>query len=265
MADRKKCFVITPIGNETDPIRRHIDGIIEAVIVPALGSKYDVVVAHKITTPGPITKQVISEIYSADLVIANLTDRNPNVMYELAFRHSLGKPVIMIAEAGTALPSDIIMERTIFYRNDAAGVLELRTMLIKTEQDLDFERIGSPIYDVIHEIDAEAKILKASAEATSDGISSVDSISLQFILNKLDRIEERLQKESPFAGSNFSNCRLDLVGSSTLRDLSLLVEKDSHELPIDLFKILFMNRFNKLEQELNQQEKELQKLKKENG
>ena len=57
---KKRCFIITPIGDETDPIRRHIDGIIDAAIVPALGSKYEISVSHKISEPGSITKQIIS-------------------------------------------------------------------------------------------------------------------------------------------------------------------------------------------------------------
>ena len=109
LEQKKKCFIITPIGDETEPIRRHIEGIIEAAIKPALGEKYDIIVAHEISEPGSITKQVINEIYQDDLVIANLTGKNPNVMYELALRHAIAKPAIMIAEKGTALPSDIIM------------------------------------------------------------------------------------------------------------------------------------------------------------
>ena len=97
-------------------------------------------VAHKISEPGSITKQIIKEIYSDKLAIANLTNKNPNVMYELAFRHSLGKPVIMIAEKGTPLPSDIIMERTIFYQNDAQGVLELKDNIITAEAKIDFNK-----------------------------------------------------------------------------------------------------------------------------
>ena len=126
MAQKEQCFIITPIGDDTDPIRRHIEGVIDAAITPALGEEYDIVVAHKIGEPGSITKQVIDKVYHSKLVIANLTNRNPNVMYELALRHATGKPVIMIAERGTPLPSDIIMQRTIFYYNDAKGVLELR-------------------------------------------------------------------------------------------------------------------------------------------
>ena len=143
--EKKNCFVITPIGGDGSAIRRHIDGIIQAAIVPVLEPEYKVVVAHKISEPGSITKQVIKHIYSDALVITNLTEKNPNVMYELAFRHSLGKPVIMIAEKGTNLPSDIIMERTIFYQNDASGVLELREELEKAlkERQLDSIAVNS--------------------------------------------------------------------------------------------------------------------------
>lgn len=188
MAEKKRCFVITPIGGDTDPIRRHIEGIIDAAIEPALGGKYEIVVAHRISTPGTITKQIIKEIYQDELVIANLTDRNPNVMYELAFRHSLGKPVIMIAEKSTALPSDIIMERVIFYHNDARGALELREALVDAENEVDFEKETSPIYDVISEADADAKIVdmtKSMHEATNNDV-------LQYILKKLNNLEDAL-------------------------------------------------------------------------
>jgi len=37
MSEKKKCFIVTPIGGENEPIRRHIDGIIDAAIIPALG------------------------------------------------------------------------------------------------------------------------------------------------------------------------------------------------------------------------------------
>ncbi|MBE6785589.1 MAG: hypothetical protein E7538_05055 [Ruminococcaceae bacterium] len=180
--ERKKCFVITPIGKETDPIRRHIDGIIEAAIIPALGDKYDIIVAHKIATPGTITKQIINEIYSDDLVIANLTERNPNVMYELAFRHAIGKPMIMISEEDTNLPTDIIMERTIFYHNDAKGVLELRDALIKAEQAIDFSAKMGPIIDIMGDISHDTSVL--------ENVNVKDKEPLEYIMNRLTKIEE---------------------------------------------------------------------------
>ena len=186
-ADKERCFIITPIGDDTDPIRRHIEGIIDAAITPALSNNYEIVVAHKISEPGSITKQIITEIYNSKLVIANLTSRNPNVMYELALRHAIGKPAIMIAEKGTALPSDIIMQRTIFYHNDARGVLELREELKKAEQDISFSEKCGPIYDVLGDISHDTDLLKNVEETDAKNIQP-----MEFILHRLNRIEDAI-------------------------------------------------------------------------
>ena len=122
-----------------------------------------------------------------------MTNKNPNVMYELAFRHSLGKPVIMIAEKGTPLPSDIIMERTIFYQNDAQGVLELKDNIIAAEAKIDFNKESSPIYDVIQEFDREAQIIKISETQFVDQSDKENSNILWYILQKLNNLEDSVQ------------------------------------------------------------------------
>lgn len=185
---KEKCFIITPIGNKNDEIRRHIDGIIDAVIKPAIEDKYEIVVSHKINDIGSINKQIIREIYADKLVIANLTTINPNVMYELAFRHSIGKPVVVIAEEGTNLPFDISVERTIFYRNDALGTIELQQKLKEFIDNIDFEIISGPIHDVIKEYNQESFFIK-NYESYADQ-DNVDS--LKFIINRLNSIEDSI-------------------------------------------------------------------------
>ena len=139
---KKKCFIITPIGSDNSDIRRQIDGVIDACIIPALDD-FEVSVSHRISTPGSINNQIISHIYQDDLVIANLTSLNPNVMYELAFRHAIRKPIIVIKNKndGCNLPFDIKDDRTIFYNNDIKGTLELKEELEKYLKDIDY---GTP-------------------------------------------------------------------------------------------------------------------------
>lgn len=129
---KKVCFIITPIGSDDSDIRRLADGLINGAIRPAVTKfDYEPIVSHRLSNPGSITHQVIEFLIKADLVIANLTGLNPNVMYELALRHAIRLPVLMIAEKGTSLPFDIAPERTIFYTNDIAGGLELQIELEK--------------------------------------------------------------------------------------------------------------------------------------
>lgn len=183
--DKKRCFIITPIGNDNDSIRRHIDGIIDAAIKPALEPDYEVVAAHKITETGTITKQIIKEIYQDELAIANLTGNNPNVMYELAIRYCLGKPVLTIAEKGTSLPFDVMPERTIFYINDPKGSLDLKAAIRKYVANLDISKKGSPIHDIIHEIDADAEVLSIVKSSPKGNLTPVverqTGVGLQFV------------------------------------------------------------------------------------
>ena len=148
---RKTAFMITPVGSDISDIRRAAEGVIDAVIIPVLEKhNIDLTVPHRIDDIGNITNQVIKLIVEADLVIANLTTLNANVMYELAVRHAKRLPVIIIAEEGTKLPFDVTTERTFFYANDMAGVKKLFGQLDKTvPRALLDNNPSNPIYNAI--------------------------------------------------------------------------------------------------------------------
>ena len=130
VAEAKNCFIVTPIGPDGSNTRRAAEGLVDEVIEPVLSELgFNSVVAHRIPRPGSITDQVIQELLDAPLVIANLSELNPNVMYELAVRHCVGKPIIVLATEGTVLPFDINAERTIFYKDDMAGAAKLKPQL----------------------------------------------------------------------------------------------------------------------------------------
>lgn len=183
--DKKVCFVITPIGDNNTEIRRHIDGIIDQAIEPALGEKYEIVVAHRKYEIGSINDRVIKSVFESDLVIANLTNTNPNVMFELAIRYSFGKPAIVIAEKGTKLPFDVIDENTIFYVNDPAGANELKQSIIEYEKNinLDKEEYG-PVFKVINKIPLYNKV------ESGEGVSS--ETQMQYIIDRLDSLEKNI-------------------------------------------------------------------------
>lgn len=186
---RKKCFVITPIGEENTDIRRHIDGVIDHAIKPAIGYKYEIVVAHRKYEIGSISERVIRDIYEADLAIANLTTLNPNVMFELAIRYSFGKPTIVIAEKGTDLPFDIIDENTIFYVNDQTGGDELKRKLREFEGNINCENhTYGPVYKVI------GSLPLLNAIESKENVSTHE-LMLYFInrLNSLEKIMTNIE------------------------------------------------------------------------
>lgn len=126
----KKCFYITPIGDKASPQFSKLEGLKENVLIPVLdGLGYGLEVAHTIDSPGSINDQIFERIVNSELVIVNLTGLNPNVMYELAVRHSYGKPCVMICESDTKLPFDLLAERTIFFEDTIKGSGELKVDL----------------------------------------------------------------------------------------------------------------------------------------
>ena len=178
---RKTCFVISPIGQPNSDIRRHIDGVIEQAIEPVLKElDYSVEVSHKIDETGSVSKQIIERILNAELVVANLTSLNPNVMYELAIRHCACRPVITIAEHGTPLPFDVSDERTIFYINDMNGVGGLKRELAGQLEHLSSDPSpDNPVYRV-----SQSAVLKHP-----DGTGLKEA---QFLYQYLQRLEGSL-------------------------------------------------------------------------
>lgn len=186
--EKKVCFVITPIGDNNSDIRRHIDGIIDQAIEPAIGEKYDIVVAHRKYEIGSINDRVIKSVYEADLVIGNLTNTNPNVMFELAIRYSFGRPAIVIAEEGTKLPFDVVDENTIFYVNDPAGANELRQKIVEFEDGIDFEKKEyGPVFKVINKIPLYNEV-ESGKEVSNEQL-------LQYVIDRLDSLEKNINIE----------------------------------------------------------------------
>lgn len=200
----KKCFIVTPIGPDNSNDRRAAEGVIDAVIVPTLVElgfdESNIAVAHRIASAGSINKQVIQHIFKDDLVITNLTNLNPNVMYELAIRHCARKPVIQICEQDTKLPFDIIEERTIFYTNDMLGVVQLKDRLKGMVPVVISDNYpDNPVHRaILSSVISQSTTISDTDKLILDRLEKIESMfsRVDFTQNKpiLDRIIERNNK-----------------------------------------------------------------------
>jgi hypothetical protein len=184
MSDKpaKRCFLITPIGADLTETRRRADGLLAAVLRPVLGDLgFEVIVSHEISAPGSITKQVIEHLLNAELVVANLSELNPNVMYELAVRHCVRLPVVALAEFGTKLPFDISDERTIFFSNDMAGVEDLKP------------RLRHAVQGALKEGSVDNPVYRAATQHVMKEVAAGNDVQ-KFILERVERIEEGLSR-----------------------------------------------------------------------
>lgn len=147
----RTCFIVSPIGNRLDPRgtegrTRYEDNVQmwAEVLEPAceeLG--LSPIRADKIAHPGEITEQIFVYLRDADVVIADLSGANPNVMYELGLRHTRDKLTIQIGEYGR-LPFDVNTIRTIQFTRTEAGRIDARNSLINALR-AGLEGKGSPV------------------------------------------------------------------------------------------------------------------------
>jgi hypothetical protein len=62
-----------------------------------------------------IQAKILQNIYENEIVVCDISTRNPNVMLEWGMRLTTKKPTLVIAERGTPLPFDTGVIDTIFY------------------------------------------------------------------------------------------------------------------------------------------------------
>ncbi len=163
----KTCFVIIGFGTKPDlrssPIREiDLDKTFKNIVQPAFKEMgFDCFRALEKNTTGSIDKVMYHWIYKADIVVADISTLNPNVMYELGVRHAL-KPysTIIISESQQMkeLPFDINHNVILKYEHLGKGIDFEEVMRFKeelqkvTKQILGQKLVDSPVYDFLPDL-----------------------------------------------------------------------------------------------------------------
>jgi hypothetical protein len=128
----KTCFVVMPIGKAGTPEHAHFRAVFTQMKPTIERAGYAAIRADDIQKSGAITRDIVSRLAESDLVIADLTDLNPNVFYELGVRHALrgvGTVMIIDERRSTDIPFDLGSYRVIKYSGDLTGIESLNTAL----------------------------------------------------------------------------------------------------------------------------------------
>lgn len=149
-------------NGKKDLIKKDLDYIYKEIIKKGVeefevdGKKYFDEVLRYDEKVGSIIKGIVQKLKDADLVIADLTGLNPNVMYELGVRHALKRGTIMLTQDFSYFPSDLrdymtvvygfssdIHEQPINYENFKRDLHKNISELLKSE------KVDSPVLEYI--------------------------------------------------------------------------------------------------------------------
>jgi hypothetical protein len=116
------CFVLMPF-------REPFDTYYLSIIKPAVhAARLTAVRGDSLFRPSPIMADIWQMTQDAKVLVAELTEKNANVFYELGLAHAIGKPVVLIADNLTDIPFDLQSLRVIIYdKNEPAWGTELKT------------------------------------------------------------------------------------------------------------------------------------------
>lgn len=119
--------MIMPFADAFDEVYDTIKAAVEGPELSLICSRAD-----DLQGGGHIIEDILRQIAEAEVVVADLTGRNPNVFYELGIVQMV-KPVdkvFLLAQDAESIPFDVRVFRTIIYRQSIHGARELTEKLI---------------------------------------------------------------------------------------------------------------------------------------
>ncbi len=167
----KKCFVISPIGADGSETRKRADKLYKYIISEVCAEcGFEAIRVDQINQSDSITQTIIDYLKQSELVIADMTDHNPNAFYEMGYRAAMGKPMIHVKEKGQGIPFDISNIRAFDYDlTDLDAVAEVKERLKQTVNAFDFNQ----------------NVIDENTEATKGDDSKVDFSQILPVLYKI--------------------------------------------------------------------------------
>ena len=120
----KYCFVLMPFLLEwSDRLYKHLKQILNS-------KEYSCERADDLYG-SDVLEDIWIAINTAEIIIADITSKNPNVFYEIGIAHTLGKKVILLTQSEADIPFDFKRFRHIIYEDNVDGFKVLQNEIPK--------------------------------------------------------------------------------------------------------------------------------------
>lgn len=208
---KEKCFVIMPISDQGDYSVGHFTKVYEQIIKPSVEEAgYEAYRVDENNICDSIINKIFSAIQECPMAVCDLSNRNPNVLYELGIRQAYDKPVVLIQDDKTDKIFDVSGISTVFYKSARLyeDVIEAR------------ENIKNAILSTKEgKINTLAKIIKVNAADFSNiEVSQDDKINvmLEGIYNEIKELKSGNREDYLYPITIRTRNRDNLIGDLIL-------------------------------------------------
>jgi len=144
-SDPAQRLIVTPVPQRTFSTKYESDIFVFMPFSPELSPVYEdqlksiaqklgksIARADDFFTNDQIMNEIWTALVNTKLVIADCTQRNPNVFYEIGLAHAVGKPTILITQNSEDIPFDLRHRRYLKYELTPRGMKSFEETLEKT-------------------------------------------------------------------------------------------------------------------------------------
>lgn len=235
----RTCFVIMPFSSTDTCTEEEWTWIFENVLKPAVeDAGLDYECRRSSATRGNIVADILRDLQEAYVVIADLTDRNVNVFYELGVRHSFSDRSIILAQRQEDIPFDLHAYAYHVYdwRTDTGrSELTRKVHQLLAEVDTNPDRSDNPVSDFLRltsepverqmniSVEPEDVVTAQSlAGSGTDGLNSAD-FARRLVQSGSDRVVNQVLR---LTRTELQPLMKTALGDLNQREVPRSVEKD---------------------------------------
>lgn len=104
--ENKKCGIIMPISPHPDYPKDHWNEVLNILTEAISRTEFEPRLVSDDVAIGLIHERIVNNIYNDDIVVCDVSSKNPNVMFELGMRLAFDKPTIIIKDEKTGYSFD---------------------------------------------------------------------------------------------------------------------------------------------------------------
>lgn len=180
------CFIIMPIADPDGYEKGHFKKVYEDLFKVACDkSGFHAIRADEVQQTNLIHLDILQKLIDSPMAICDLSNRNPNVLFELGLRQAFDKPTVLVQECGTPKIFDISPLRYTEYRKE----LKYREVLEDQESIAEALRATKKATDSGEGINSIINLLSLSSPASLKEITDNDSARmLQIVMSEMNEL-----------------------------------------------------------------------------
>lgn len=212
LKDKPKCGIVMPISSIDNCPADHWQDVLKILQEAITNAGYHANLVSSSDDSGVIQKRIVQNLYDNEIVVCDVSCKNPNVMFELGMRLAFDKPTIIIIDDKTGYSFDTAIIEHLTY-----------------PRDLRYGKINE------FKIKLKEKIIATIKKSTDD--PNYTTFLKQFGEFKVAKIEEKTGSKEDIILSILQDLTddIDLVKKRTTR---LDRKYINHEMKIDKMRML---------------------------